>query len=511
MPISLESMSAATGHGPAEPGGTVVDPGDSLRRRPGGPRGWRLWVRAFCASLSLLALLGSGIAWATFQNFTASIPHGDPVPADPTDPDGPAQNILLVGNDTRAGATKAELKALHAGQNTTFANADTMMVLHIPANGGRPTLVSFPRDSWVTIPGHGRGKINSAYPSGYNAAKRAGKGERAAQSAGLVETIRTIHTLTGLHIDHYMQVNLLGFYRISNAIGGVTVCLKAAQNKTTETDGNGGHGDSGINLPAGVSDIKGRQALAFVRQRHGLPHGDLDRIKRQQYFLKAAFEKISSAGTLLNPFKMRDLLDAVGQSLLTDPNLDLLVLARQFQSLTSGKINFATVPNNGPKLIYPDGVATSIVEVNRAAIPAFINQIEGKNDDALHTAGIAAAATVTVDVYNGAGVARLASRNAAALKRLGFKINTVDSTGTRPRTTVEYSPGMEAQAKAVLRHVPHAKAIATPDVPRVRLVLGTDGYVVTGTSGLPAARPSVTSTPAAPAGKDKTGGLGCID
>ena len=121
-----------------------------------------------------------------------------------------------------------------------------------------------------------------------------------------------------------MQVSLLGFYRISNAIGGVTVCLNAAQNASTDKD-EFGHGYSGINLPKGVSVIKGKQALAFVRQRHGLPHGDLDRIKRQQYFLKAAFEKITSAGVLLNPFKMRDLLDAVGKSLLVDPKLNLVV------------------------------------------------------------------------------------------------------------------------------------------------------------------------------------------
>ena len=98
--------------------------------------------------------------------------------------------------------------------------------------------------------------------------------------------MRTIHALTGLHIDHYVQVNLLGFYRISEAIGGVQVCLQHAQNAHTDSDAFGS-GYSGINLPTGVSTIKGTQALAFVRQRHGLPHGDLDRIKRQQYFLSA--------------------------------------------------------------------------------------------------------------------------------------------------------------------------------------------------------------------------------
>jgi LCP family protein required for cell wall assembly len=382
-----------------------------------------------------------------------------------------------------------------------------MMLLHVPTGGGRPTLVSFPRDSWVAIPGHGKGKLNSAYPDAYNAAKSAGRSEREAESAGILLVARTISGLTGLRVDHYMQVSLLGFYRISEAIGGVRVCLNAAQNATTDRD-EYGSGYSGIDLPKGVSVIKGAQALAFVRQRHGLPHGDLDRIKRQQYFLRAAFEKIASAGVLLNPFKLHDLLKAVGSSLLTDPSLDLLTLARQFESVSAGKIAFQTIPNNGAQMIYPDGVATSIVEVNKAAMPAFVAQLEGKGDAAWKKARPAAPATVTVDVLNGTDTARLAARNAAALRRLGFKVNTVDSTDSAtPTTAVQYPPGREAQAKALLRVVPHAKAVATPDVARVTLVLGGDGRQVTGLA--PRTAPPAGSSSAAP--KTSTSGIPCID
>jgi LCP family protein required for cell wall assembly len=476
------------------------------------PHGVRVGVRALFASISLIVIVGSGIAWVTFKNFTAHVPHGDPVPAlraGEHDIDGDAQNILLIGNDTRAGATRAELKALHTGRDKSTANADTMMLLHVPAGDGRPTLVSFPRDSWVSIPGHGKGKINSAYPDGYNAAKTAGRSETAAQSAGIVLTIKTIHALTGLYIDHYMQVNLLGFYRISEAIGGITVCLNHAQNASTDRD-DFGSGYSGIDLPKGVSVIKGVQALAFVRQRHGLPHGDLDRIKRQQYFLKAAFQKLTSAGALLNPFKLRDMLTAVGSSLLIDSKLDLISLARQFESLTSGKINFATIPNNGPQLIYPDGVETSIVEVNRAAIPAFVTSLEGKGNPAYDDASPASPSSVTVDVLNGTDIAHLAARNSTALKSFGFKINTVDSTSSTTRTTViEYPAGREAQAKAVAAVVPHAKVVMTPDVVRVTLVLGTDGRWVKGV-----AQSGATPAPAHKSGSgssDPTHGLGCID
>jgi LCP family protein required for cell wall assembly len=343
--------------------------------------GVRVGVRALFASVSLVVMVGSGIAWVTFKNFTQDVPHGSPVPAltaGETDPDGAAQNILLVGSDTRAGATRAELKALHTGQDKSTVNADTMMVLHVPADGGEPSLVSFPRDSWVTIPGHGRGKINSAYPDAYYAAKSAGRTERQAESAGIIMTIKTIHALTGLYIDHYMQVNLFGFVKISDAVGGVTVKLCHAVDDSAAANHAAGfdNGGSGFKMSAGVHRISGVTALEFVRQRHFLPNGDLDRIKRQQYFLKAAFQKIASAGMLLNPFKLRDLLKAISSSLLVDPGLNLISLAQQFESLTAGKIHFATIPNRGARLIYPDGVETSIVAVNHAAMPAFIASLE---------------------------------------------------------------------------------------------------------------------------------------
>ena len=409
----------------------------------------------------------------------------------------------------RAGPPTPELTPLPAAHDTTTVNADTMMVLHIPANGSKASLVSFPRDSWVTIPGYGKGKINASYPDAYNAAKAKHASETQAQSAGIISVIRTIHALTGLYVNHYMQVSLLGFYRISNAIGGVRVCLNAAQNKTTEI-GDGAHGNSGIDLPKGVSVIKGTQALAFVRQRHGLPHGDLDRIRRQQYFLKSAFQKITSAGTLLNPFKLRNLLKAVGSSLLTDPGLDLLSLARQMQSLTSGKITLETIPNNGPQLIYPDGVETSIVQVNTSAMPAFITQLEGKSDAALKKAKPAAPSTVTVDVLNGTPTPRLAAHNAAALIKAGFKVATVDSAPSTVATTVEYPAGAQAQALAVAHRVPKAKLLLTPTIPRVTLVLGTNGREV---AGLPRPSSGATTPPSGGASRTATGvaGLGCID
>ena len=467
-------------------------------------------VRVAAAAVSFVLMVTSGVAWASYRNFSASVPHGSPVPAlaaGATDADGADQNILLVGSDSRAGATAAELRALSTQNDGGTVNTDTMMVLHVPANGSRPTIVSFPRDSWVDIPGNGKGKINAAYPDGYIAAKNRGLGEQAAESAGLIMTIRTINALTGLHIDHYMQVDLLGFYRISNAIGGVTVCLTKAQNPTTDSDAFG-KGYSGINLPAGVSVIKGSQALAFVRQRHGLPNGDLDRIRRQQYFLSAAFHKVTSAGVVLNPFKLRNLLGAVGSSLLTDPSLNLVSLAQQFEAISAGQISYLTIPNDGPQVIYPDGVETAIVKIDKAAMPGFLLRLEGKPvDSAMKSAVAAQPSSVTVDVLNGTQTAGLAGSNATALKSIGFKVNTVDSTDATAKTAIEYPAGSEAQAKSLVAAVPGAALVETATVTRATLVIGNNGVQVRGLATAPT--PTHTAS-AAPAHKAASA-LGCIN
>ena len=147
------------------------------------------------------------------------------------------------------------------------------MILHVPADGSKATIVSFPRDSWVSIPGHGKDKINAAYVDGFNDAGKQGvKDLLSKQSAGILLAAQTITNLTGLHIDHYVQINLLGFYDISEAIGGVDLCLNEAQNVSTEGDPSHPNGYSGINLKKGWNrNVKGKQALAFVRQRHGFP------------------------------------------------------------------------------------------------------------------------------------------------------------------------------------------------------------------------------------------------
>jgi LCP family protein required for cell wall assembly len=238
-------------------------------------------------------------------------------------------NWLLVGSDSREGLTKAERKELHTGKDEGSQRTDTLMIIHID-DSGKPTLVSLPRDSYVTIPAHigldgvaiedRRNKINTAY----------GKG-------GAPLLVETVERNTGLHIDHYMEVGFKGIRDITDAVGGVNMCVPA-----DVTDEN-----SGLNLLAGCQELDGKNALAYVRMRYADPKGDLGRIERQQQFLSSVMKKVATPAVLLNPISMWKLVDAgtasvnVGEG---DSVMDVGNLARAMRGLSNGNGTLTTVP-----------------------------------------------------------------------------------------------------------------------------------------------------------------------
>jgi LCP family protein required for cell wall assembly len=490
----------ATGASPGRPA-TTAGPPPPGRSRSDLLHGATLGLRIVATLCSLLVLVGSGWAWATYRNFNADITRVNAISAKGKAAnggiDGQDQNLLLVGNDDRDTATDAELRELGTHRDGGSYNTDTMMLLHLPADGSKATAISFPRDSYVSIPGHGKNKLNAAYPIGVQAAK----GDKAAGARLLVQTIEN---LTGLSIDHFVQVDLLGFYRISNAIGGVDVCLNAAQKEVK----------SGIDLKAGHQTIKGAQALAFVRQRYGLKNGDLDRIKRQQYFLSAVFRKMSSAGTLLNPIKLQNLLKAVSSSLQMDDTLEPLKLAQQMQNLQAGNFTFTTIPTQGYRDEQIGGQIQNTVVVNAAEMPDFIDRLIGNSGSALQKAKPAAPGTVTVRVINDTNTNGLEKTNARALQAAGFKTEIPPaSSDVVAKTVIRYAPGQESAAKALQAQVPGAELERTPDVTSVTLVLGENGIQV---KSLMPKTPSNTAKPtpskSAPApGVTTAADAGCIN
>ncbi|MBE7162442.1 MAG: LCP family protein [Williamsia herbipolensis] len=408
-----------------------------------------------------MAVVLTGVyAGFAYSTLSGSVTKVDAIPqagAKDDDVDGKAQNILLVGDDHRPeGATQEQMNELSTTDDGGSTNTDTMIVLHIAADGKSATMISFPRDSYVDIPGVGKGKLNSAFYYGtLNGGGNAG---------GAQLLIKTIQGLSGLTIDHYVRVSLLGFYQIVQQLGPVQVCLKNAVQDPY----------SGIDLPAGNSELTAKQALSFVRQRHGLPNGDLDRQVRQQYFLSQEARKILSAGTLLNPVKTTSILDTIGKSVETDQGFDLLSLATQMRHLRPANIRSATIPTLGTPTIYVNGSALSIVEVDQAGMPAFIQSLVGA-PEAYTKATAADPSTVSVTVHNGSGVTGAAAAASTILTGRGFQVGAPGSETLTSSTVVEYPSGMEAQAKAVVAAVPGATAVQTATVSGVTLLLGTDG------------------------------------
>ena len=244
-----------------------------------------------------------------------------------------AVNYLVVGSDTREGLTAAELKLLRVGsvKSAAGARSDTMMLVHISKSRDNAVIISLPRDSLVTIPAHTsqdgksqvaemQGKLNSAFAWG-----------------GAPLLIQTLEAKMNLRIDHYVEVNFAGFKNVVDALGGIQVCTKKDINDPK----------SHLVLSAGIHTLDGIESLKYVRTRDFDGMGDLGRMQRQQQFVSAIFRKATSSGTLLNPFKVKNLISATFKTVKTDETLnqgDIVTLAKQIRNLTPGKMRTMTVP-----------------------------------------------------------------------------------------------------------------------------------------------------------------------
>jgi LCP family protein required for cell wall assembly len=441
-----------------------------------------------CTLLSIALVVGTGLFWWNYRQFESgrqtTVCTACNAGAANTlrhDVDGKDQNILVMGNDDRAaGLTAKELRELNTGNDGGSLNTDTMMIIHLPADGKKATLISMPRDSYVDIPGYGMNKLNAAYPFGYNSSTGSHL-QKVAAGANLL--IKTVQNLTGLQIDHYAMVDLIGFYRISNAIGGIKVNM--CQAISDPATANGG---SGFKAHAGINTIKGSQALAFVRQRHGLPNGDLDRVKRQQYFLTATFRQVFSGNVFS---KVSGLLGAVKSSVITDDKLNPLDLGSQMEKLVANNITSYTIPWDG----FSDVQVGSVEIVHPAEVQAAVLKWIGNTDPALKTAPLVDPSTVTVSVLNaGSQTNGAAAANAAVLQGQGFTVSNVGDAPTAvTATTIEYADGMQSQAKTLARYVPGA-LLFKAKVATLTLLIGPDGLKA---KPLPLAPSTSSGTPAA--------------
>lgn len=331
--------------------------------------------------LAVGALAAMTIAYVTFDQFEQDVNVTDALEHDsghvPPDEDD-AVDILLVGTDARTDMQGEPLpeETLHelGTEHREGVSTDTLIILRIPDDGGSPTAVSIPRDSWMEVPSGGHGKINSVYET----AKEAEKGslrmegaeddtaiERESDQAGRSALVQAVENFTDVRIDHYAEVSMLGFYLLTEALDGVEICLNnATQDAAAAAD-----------FQAGPQVADGSDALSFVRQRQNLPRGDLDRINRQQAFLASALHEAFSAGTLSDRKKLEDLNEAVQRSVVVDSNLDVFDFADQLSAFTSGDIEFVTIPVANTSGRSDDG--QSIIEVDKYETREFIAGLAG--------------------------------------------------------------------------------------------------------------------------------------
>ncbi len=286
---------ARKGDSPVRPlrspgGGGGPDWGGGAPAEPRRPRRWgRIIVRSVAVLVVLLLVTGVGMFF-WINSRISGIEVLEDYEGRPAET--PGQDWLLVGSDSRAGLSAAQRRKLATGR-AAGRRTDTMMLLHIPYNGGRPTLVSLPRDSLVPIAGHGSDKLNAAYS--FN-------------DGGPKLLTRTVEKVTGIRIDHYMEIGFSGFVGIVDAVGGVNICVKQSIRDPK----------AGINLKKGCQEMDGGTALGYVRTRATGNIPDFERTQRQRQFFSAVVKKAASPGVLFNPFRAIPLASAATDSVTVD-------------------------------------------------------------------------------------------------------------------------------------------------------------------------------------------------
>jgi LCP family protein required for cell wall assembly len=311
----------------------------------------RKWARNIAVALSIAIVVTSGALNFFSKAASSAIPRSKALQGAPQSKNGDT-NILLIGLDSRRDnegnpIPKELTKLLRVGPASIGGyNTNTLILIHVPADGKKAVAVSIPRDNYVNVPGYGMKKIKEAYSYAkyaedsklYKEGVKQPLRERLSRDAGRVATLATVSQFLDVPIDHFAEVNMIGFYDLANALGGIQVCLNKAVNDTKY---------SGAVFPAGLQTISGANALKFVRQRHGLPNGDLDRTHRQQAFIAGVITKFRTQGIFGDIGKISALLDVAKKDVVIDSGFDVLGFLPQAKALTSGNIKFHTLPIEG--------------------------------------------------------------------------------------------------------------------------------------------------------------------
>ena len=364
---------------------------------------------------------------------------------------------------------------LRAGDDVS-TNTDTIVLIRIPNNGESATAISIPRDSYVEAPGLGKMKINGVYGSVHleelkklveDQGVDPAVAEPEAVAAGREELIKTVANLTGVTVDHYAEIGLLGFSLITDALGGVDVCLNEPVYEPL----------SGADFPAGWQKLNGPQALSFVRQRHDLPRGDLDRVTRQQAVMASLAHDVISSKTLSSPATLNQLEEAVQRSVVLSDDWDIMDFITQLQELAGGNVAFSTIPIVEEAGWSDDGMQ-SVVRVDPAEVKDWVSSLlndqdEGKTEELTYSPD-----QTVAEVLNDTDVNGMAAAVSHVLSTKGFTAGNVGNNEGEKVTTsqVQAAAVDDLGAQAVAADLGGLPVVEDQTVPpgSVRVVLADD-------------------------------------
>ncbi len=408
-------------------------------------------------ALSVTVLAAGGVGHALVTGLDTGITRVDPFKDMKNRPQaGHGMNVLVVGTDGRDRITPEE-KAKYRLGGAPCHCTDTVMLVHISEDRDRASVVSLPRDSYAEMPEHTdltSGRKHHAHPVKLNAAYAEG---------GPSLTVRTVESMTGVKIDHYLEVDFTSFMRTVDAVGGVQICTTRPVKDAY----------TGLDLAAGTHELDGGQALQYVRSRHIDGAADIGRMQRQQRFLAALIDRVTSGGVLFNPVRFREVATTMLSSVRADEDFgtdQLLALAKAMRGFTPASSEFVSVPVGD--MSFPVKGIGSTVKWDAAKAQKLFQAL--REDRPLAPAAPAASSakapkavvvdvaprTVRVQVYNGTRTDGLGRKVDDALRGTGFDTTRSPMTSAgkeRARTVVEYDPRWDRSAKTLAAALPGAE------------------------------------------------------
>ena len=425
-----------------------------------------------------------------------------------------SMNILVYGSDSRAGLTRHEQYILRTGDDQTD-NTDTIMVVHISPGRQRLTVMSIPRDTMVPV-------YECDSGPGYTGQQADPGGEvminSLLQIGGPTCLWKTVEQVTGIRINHFIGIGMLGFVKVVDDLGGVNVCVPYKVNDPV----------SGLDLKAGEQHITGIQALAFWRTREDIGTGsDLERIQRDQFMSAQVVKGVLGSGLLSNPLRLLSVVTDAAASMTTDSGMtvsDLVEIAESFHNVSSENVQFITVPNQ-PWTQNPNRIQFEQPQAGQvfSAIAHDTTVPKASPAPASPTAGAQVLTTspskVKVEVLNGSGMPDVATQAATGLTRRGFDVTGTGDASSFAYTNsvIEYSSAADvAEVNTLKEEISHVTDLLDASLKpgTVQLILGSDftslnPQVSSSASAQPSQTPSA-STSASPSASASASGVSSL-